>query len=287
MSEKVSYVGEFLLHRYNQVAMAGAACAAVFASLPYGWNGFGLIAVLAVGAEIMGALTIPDLPSFRHRVDLRLQRNAREQRRSALLAELKPHRDTASMASYNGMCERVQALYRTAGDSRSALAREDVENLDNLTVDFLGLCLLNISLKSRKETASAEAVQKKIAAIEAQLARAGVPPDEERQLRRAITQYSEVLQRARRLGVRRANLEAMLISMPDKMEEVYQLVMSAPYSSDIGAELEQSLSRLRIAEEVAAEFEDPDPFEFDKPPRAAVADEPTAAARRAAQSLKS
>ncbi|RYX96986.1 MAG: hypothetical protein EOO28_04330 [Comamonadaceae bacterium] len=286
MSDKVSYVGEFFVHRYNQVAMLGATCAAVFASLPFGWNGFALVGVLAAGAEIIGALTIPDLPSFRSSVDSRLQRKAREQRRGALLAELKPFGDTAAMSNYQHMCDRVNALYRTAGDSRSALTSKDVEGLDNLTVDFLGLCLLNLSLKSRKETASADAVQKKMAAIESQLERAGLPQDEERQLRRAMAQYAEVLQRARRLAIRRASLEATLLSMPDKMEEVYQLVMSSPYSSDIGAELEESLSRLRIAEEVAAEFEDPDPFELDKPARPVASPEPAAAARRAAQSLK-
>lgn len=285
MSGKVSYVGEFFAHRNNQFAMLGATCAAVFASMPYGWNGFALVGVLALGAEIIGALTIPDLPSFRASVDSRLQRQAREQRRAALLGELKAHGDTAAMASYQHMCERVAALYRTAGDSRSTLARKDVENLDNLTVDFLGLCLLNLSLRSRKESASADVVQKKIDAIESQLERPGTPPDEERQLRRAMAQYAEVLQRARRLAIRRASLEAMLLSMPDKMEEVYQLVMSSPYSSDIGAELEESLSRLRIAEEVAAEFDDPDPFESERPARAAAA-EPSTAARRAAQSLK-
>jgi hypothetical protein len=63
--------------------------------------------------------------------------------------------------------------------------------------------------------------------------------------------------------VRRSSLEASLISMPDKMEEVYQLVITSPYSSELGGKLEESLSRLRIAEEVAAEFEGPDSFNFD------------------------
>ncbi|RZJ06550.1 MAG: hypothetical protein EOO54_24345 [Haliea sp.] len=290
MNKPVSYLGEFFFHRYNQFALLGATCAAIFASIPYGWNGFALVGVVAVGAEILGALTIPDLPPFRRRVDQKLQHRTREQRRVALIAELKNHRDTQALATYEHMHQRVEALYKTAGDSRSRLARKDVENLDNLTVDYLGLCVLNQSLKPRKESANEDVAQKKIASIEAQLQRGGLPADEERQLRRAMAQYAEVLQRARRLAIRRSSLEATLISMPDKMEEVYQLVMASPYSSDVGGELEASLSRLRIAEEVAAEFEDPDPFDIDTPVRpAAVADAAAvspAAARKAAQSLK-
>ena len=63
-------------------------------------------------------------------------------------------------------------------------------------------------------------------------------------------------ERARRMAVRRSVLEATLVSMPDKLEELYQLVMASPYAKDMGSKIEDSLSRLRIAEEVAAEFDD-------------------------------
>ena len=291
MSEKISYVGEFFSHRYNQIAMLGAACTAVFASIPYGWNGFALVTVLALGTEVIAALTLPDLPSFRSSVNTRLGRQTRESRRAALLEELKVYGDRPSMASYEHMCGRVMALYKTAGDSRSALTRGDVENLDNLTVDFLGLCVLSLSLKTRKEMASEESVQKKMNLIEVQLNRNAIPADEERQLRRTMAQYAEVLQRARRLAVRRNSLEATLMSMPDKMEEVYQLVMSSPYSSDIGAELEQSLARLRIAEEVAAEFDEADSFDVERAAYPvtqthATVSQPSPATRRSPQSAK-
>ena len=110
--------------------------------------------------------------------------------------------------------------------------------------------------KDYKNRAGEELVVNRIAAIQTQLQRPGLPDDEQRQLRSALLEYTEVMNRSRRLAVRRSALEATLISMPDKMEEVYQLVITSPYSTDMGSKLEESLSRLRIAEEVAAEFDD-------------------------------
>ena len=80
--------------------------------------------------------------------------------------------------------------------------------------------------------------------------------------------------------------------MPDKMEEVYQLVITSPYSTEMGGKLEESLSRLRIAEEVAAEFDDAPELSAElselmpvKRATTAPADR-SKAARRAANTLK-
>ena len=42
--------------------------------------------------------------------------------------------------------------------------------------------------------------------------------------------------------------------MPDKIEEIYQMVIAAPYSKGMGGRLEDSLSRLRLAEELEQEL---------------------------------
>jgi hypothetical protein len=115
-------------------------------------------------------------------------------------------------------------------------------------------------------------------------------------LRSALAEYTEVMNRSRRLAVRRSALEATLIAMPDKMEEVYQLVITSPYSSDMGSKLEESLAHLRLAEEVAAEFDSPqvlDRAASYASPVASPGSTPTAASlaasratKNAAQSLK-
>ncbi len=257
MDTKPSYLGAFLTHPTNRVALLAAGVVGIFASIPLGWTGLAVVGVVALGTEILAALTVPSLPSFQASVDRELQQRVRAQRRLQLLAEISNYGDTRALDTYQHMVTRVQALYKTADDSRTTLTRADVDKLEDLTVDYLGLCAVNLSLKQRKDNASDDTVTKRIAAVQAQLQNAALPDDEQRQLRNALNEYTEVLQRSRRLAARRSALEATLISLPDKMEEVYQLVITSPYSSEMGGKLEESLSRLLIAEEVAAEFDDP------------------------------
>lgn len=257
MKPQSSYLGAFLKHPNNRVALLTTTVVAIFASIPMGWAGLALVGVVGLGCEVLAALAIPSLPSFRAGVDREQRNQARTQRRLQLLAELSNYGDTVALTSYQHMFNRVQALYQTAIDRRTTLTREDVEKLEDLTVDYLGLCVVNLSLKQRKDHASDEVAAKRIAGTQAQLQNKGLSDDEERQLRSALNEYTEVMNRSRRLAVRRSALEATLISMPDKMEEVYQLVITSPYSSDMGSKLEESLARLRLAEEVAAEFDTP------------------------------
>ena len=289
MSDKPSYLGAFLRHPANRMALLAATCAAIFASIPYGWEGLALVGVVALGTEVLAALGIPELPPFKAWVDREHRRQTRAQRQSRLLDELASLGDSNSLANYRHMLSRVQALYMTASDSRTTLTHEDVEKLEDLTVDYLGLSVVNLTLKQRKDRASEELVVNRIAGIQTQLQKPGLPEDEQRQLRSALAEYTEVMNRSRRLAVRRSALEATLISMPDKMEEVYQLVITSPYSTDMGGKLEESLARLRIAEEVAAEFDESpmlSPESFELPPIKAAPIAGSKAAQRSAQSLK-
>jgi len=262
VAEKPSYTGAFFRHPYNRVALLLAGCAGVFLSIPLGWTGLALVGVVAVGTEVLAALGIPEIPAFRQWVDRQHRATTREQRRERLLTELRQSGAKNALTSYQHMCSRVVTLYHTARDSQTTLTLLDVEKLDDLTVDFLGLCAVHQSLKLRKDHAEEDTVVKRIAALQAQLHADNLPNDEVRQLNATLAQYSDMMQRARRLAVRRSGLEATLIALPDKLEEVYQLVITAPFATDVGGRLEESLSRLRIAEEVAAEFDDADTFDL-------------------------
>ena len=145
-----------------------------------------------------------------------------------------------------------------------------------------------MSLKQRKDNASADLAAKRMAGIQSQLQNKTLPAEEQRQLRSALAEYSEVVQRSRRLAARRSTLEATLVSMPDKMEEEYQLVITSPYSSDMGGKLEESLARLRVAEEVANEFDTASqPSSFEPPgDTLATSTTPGSAARRAERTVK-
>ncbi|MDO9570426.1 MAG: hypothetical protein Q8K50_21670 [Hydrogenophaga sp.] len=265
MSDKPSYLGAFLRHPANRTALLAAGVVAIFASIPMGLSGLALVGTLALGTEILAALMVPSLPSFQAWVDREAQHQRLSQRRQLLVAELRERGESDALATYQHMWERVQALYQTAGDRQTTLTRQDVEKLDALTVDYLGLSAVNASLRRRKEPIREDQVNRRIAQVQAQLQNPALGDNEARQLRATLAEYTEALNRSRRLAVRRSALEATLLAMPDKMEEVYQLVITSPYASDMGSKLEDSLSRLRIAEEVAAEFDVTDLAAFGHP----------------------
>lgn len=285
MNPKPSYLGAFLRHPANRTALLAAGVVAIFASIPMGLAGLALVGTLAVGTEILAALMVPSLPSFKAWVDREAHHQGLSQRRKLLIDELSARGESGALSTYQHMWERVQALYQTAGDRQTTLTRPDVEKLEALTVDYLGLCAVNASLRRRKEQISEDQVNRRITGVEAQLRNPALGDEEARQLRATLAEYAEVLNRARRLAVRRSALEATLLAMPDKMEEVYQLVITSPYATDMGSKLEDSLSRLRIAEEVAAEFDDADLATFgnNAPRVSAAGSAANAAARQASQ----
>ena len=248
-----------------------AAVLGIFASIPLGWAGPALVGSLALGAEVLGALFIPSLPSFRHWVDRRQASQDLQKRRQILIAQLREQGESTALTHYQHMWERVQALHLTARDKKTALSPADVEKMEAMTVDYLNMSAVAASLRRRKSRTSDEQLIKQIANLNAQLAQPHLPDDQARPLRATLIEYSEALSRSRRLAARRNALEASLLTMPDKMEEAYQLVITGPYSrnmpNDMGGKLDEALSRLRIAEEVAAEFADPDPFEANTPIR--------------------
>jgi hypothetical protein len=291
VTEEPSYLGAFWRHPRNRVALLAAGCAAIFASIPFGWTGLALVGVVTLGLESLAALAIPGLPSFRDGVDREHHLQTRTQRQNRLLAELNSGGDRKALATYRHMWGRVQALHQSVGDSQNSLTRTDVEKLEDLLVDYLGLCAVHQSLRQRKDGDHDDLVQQRVSALQAQLQNATLPEDELRQLRNALAEYTEATSRARRLAVRRSTIEATLVALPDKVEEVYQLAISSPYSSGMDGKLEESLARLRIAEEVAAEFGDADSLEVDARDArytglaSAAASNP--GARQAARALKS
>lgn len=250
-----SYLRAFLTHPNNRMAVLAAGVAAVFASIPLGWQGAALVGIMALGFEVLATLVVPSLPSFKAWADRDQRYQARSMRQSQLIAELTQYGDSQALTAYQQMWSRVQALYLTAQDRSTTLTPSDVEKLEDLTVDYLSLSVVLKSLAQRKDTISDGVAAKRIAALQAQLAQPGLPDSEARQLRTALAEYSDAIQRSRRLAVRRSALEATLTAMPDKFEEVYQRVMTAPCSTEMGNMLEESLSRLSMAEDVEAEFE--------------------------------
>lgn len=287
MSKSPSYLGAFLGHPRNRLFLAASGCAAVFASIPYGWNGLLLTAVTALGLEILTALFVPDMVSFRASVDEERNSQSRMERKNRLLEELHQRGDTRALETFVHMQSRVNSLYKTAGDASTTLTKGDVDKLADLTIDYLNLCMVNLSLKERRSQVSDEDIRKRISVLQSQSKSPSLAADEAHQIQKALAEYIDAGNRSRRLEVRRSTLEATLLSLPDKLEEVYQLVMAAPFSTEMGNKIEESLSRLRIAEEVSAEFDSAEIFNAVQTPTVSSSNvSPLDAARRAAHSVK-
>jgi hypothetical protein len=256
VSERKSYWGAFLKHPYNQALVLGVSALSVLASFPYGWDAMALMLLGLAAIEIVGLAIIPALPNFRASVDKVAARGAREARRARLRQEIEAHGGSNYVGDYEQMRERVGALYRTASDRSTTLSERDVDQLDTLTVDYLGMCLSDAIHRGQDGAMANALVTKKLKAVEQRLAQSGLSPEEEIQLRRAKAEYDELLVRQARMQSRRSALEASLVSMPVRMEELYQMVMTAPSSGNLSALLEESVSKLRIAEEVAIDVDE-------------------------------
>jgi hypothetical protein len=236
--------------------MLGTAAASVLASFPFGIDAMVLGLLALVTVEIVGFATVPPLARFQAAVDQDILKQEREARRQSLLKEIALQDTSEYLPHYEQMHARVKSLYRIAADSVTTLTQREVEQLDNLTIDYLAMCLSDALMKEHDGPAVTATVGKKVKQLENKLLNSSLAKDEEQQLRRAKAEYDEVMARQERMALRRSSLEASLISMPVKMEEVYQMVVTAPRAGNLSQLLEDSMSKLRVAEEVALNLDD-------------------------------
>ena len=75
-----------------------------------------------------------------------------------------------------------------------------------------------------------------------------------RQLQKARAEYVVILERHNRMISRKRALDAAMLSMPDQLEEIYQTIMTTPLTEDVGSQLEESIAKLRLQEDIEAEL---------------------------------
>jgi hypothetical protein len=250
-----SYTMAFLRHRANQALVVGMGALGVLLSFPFGGEGFATALLLLAALETVGVAIVPTLPNFRAAVDKQASGANNQATRTRLLQEIDAQGGSPHVESYRVMCERVASLYRTALDRASALSERDVESLDQLTIDYLRMCLSDAALRHSGGDVGAE-IGRKLKGVQQRLQQQDLSPDEVQQLKRAQGEYQEALARQARMQSRRSSLEAQLIAMPLRMEEVYQMVMTSPSAGDLRELLDESVSKLRIAEEVALDVDE-------------------------------
>jgi hypothetical protein len=255
--DKPSYWKAFLFHKRNQALVLGMTAASVLASFPFGGDALALGLLGLVAVEMIGLAIVPGLPNFQLMVNERVRREQREARRETLLREVHSHGGSNHLRSFEQMCARVASLYRTASDRSTSLTTREVEQLDDLTLDYLRMCLSDAVLRNPQGQEFVSSVNRKLRAVEEKLSGGKLDPDELTQLRRAKAEYEEALSRQARIASRRSALEATLVAMPIRLEEVYQMVMSAPRDGNLSQLLEESVSKLKLAEQVALDLDRP------------------------------
>jgi len=288
--------------------LSSMACGALL-SLPYGL-GIGLAPVLFyLAGGAIASLYLPSSLVFRAKVDAAYRKQQREKAQTHLLREIRqrtPYLDwennesipvelnrsrrdsksaTPSLYSnyrfaYRRMLERVQSLQMVANDRKTQLSVSDVERLEGATLDFLCLWLGLLVIDDRDSAINVKDVDEKISDIDEELANLS-EPGQQKQLRYARAEYTALLSRHRIMLSKRHAMEAAMLGMPDQVEEIYQMIMAAPFSFSMNSKLEESLSRLRLEEELEDELNDDlqqtisvVPFREQKPTATATATAP-------------
>ncbi|MCM8579343.1 hypothetical protein [Accumulibacter sp.] len=255
---KPSYVREVLTSQTNLYAFLGSLAVGALLSIPFGFA-VGAVPLIAFAAgDILAALHIPSLPTFREKVDRRWRANVRQTSREQLMTEIQKRSGKRplpepTLRTYQRMYERVQSLYQRADSGHGRLAWRDVEQLDEVTLEYLAMWLALLVMNDRAESVNLREVEQQVAALDRELT-APRPGTDLRQLQKARIDYLAIIERHHRMLSRRRALEAAMLSMPDQLDEIYQTIMTLPVSEDVGTRLEEAIGKLRLQEDIEADL---------------------------------
>jgi hypothetical protein len=256
-SKSVSYLRAWLTSQSNVMTLLGGGLAAAVASIPAGGAG-ALGALVVLGAvQTLLALVIPDLPSFRSKVERQTRRASIDQRRAQLQHEIfslhggmERVMGMAMWQKYQAIVERSSVLYRIAGEAQSQLSYDDAERVDKASVDYLAMWLAQVTIQERLRSGEEATLDRRLREAERSLGEVEENDPRYRHLKMARDDYLAIKQRHDKLVARRMSIEAALVSLPDQVEEIYQMVVASPYSSVLGSKLGESLSRLQLEEDI-------------------------------------
>ena len=155
---------------------------------------------------------------------------------------------------YRVIVERSEVLYRIAGEASSQLSYDDAERVDKASVDYLALWLAQVTIQERLRSGEEATLDRRLREAERSLAEVQEDDPRYRLLKMARDDYAAIKLRHDRLVARRMSIDAALVSLPDQVEEIYQMVVASPYSSVLGSKLGESLSRLQLEEDIEMEL---------------------------------
>ena len=270
-----SYLMEMLAHRYNLYGLLGAVGAGAALSIPFGL-GLAFVPILGyLATTSIAALFVPGSAAFREKVDREARTKSREGVRTQLLGEIRKRvgNEHGLWGVYNRMLERRDALARLAAQSESAINPEEVEQLDDSTIDFLGLWLGRIAISERDKAFSEAELKGRIADLDKDLKSLEDDADR-RRLMKAKADLEGLVKRRQEMRSRDRAAEAAMMSMSDAYDELYQRVMANPTSRDaVSGELRAAVDRLNVEEELDSVLFDEVEAMLKEPPTAVRVEE--------------
>jgi hypothetical protein len=255
--ERPSYLKEMLLSPTNINVSLSSAVLAGALSIPFGVPAVVLIGIAWLAGESIASMYVPSLSTFRSACDQR----ARARRRAGIVEDLSA--EIRSRGDENDrnwtvlaqMHERIAFLREIAKNRDIPLNVSDIDRLDDACVDFLGLWLSHLAMEERERSADDVSIDRRLKDIEQRLAK---QPERAEQvsLEKARGDLLEMLRRHQRIGTRKAAVEAALLSIPDAVEEIYHMVISAPTSGAQADRLQDAINRLHMEESLEATVND-------------------------------
>ena len=250
---KPNYLRELLLHDYNIYGAAFAVASSVAMSIPLdslGWLPMFLFAAVQV---LMITGGVADSGKWVKYIDTKYRNESREVSRSRLLDDLKPYLSRniikPYMAQYFQMQTRVEAMYGIARDARSQIGIQDVDQFNDMTINYLSLLLAWVGFDNSMTAQRVADAKANVEKIQVQL-RGNVGTLDKTHLIKALNDYQGIIDRAQRRAARVTTIESSLSTIPDKLEEVYQMLVTSPYSNETSQRIEESLNTLLRQEEV-------------------------------------
>jgi hypothetical protein len=248
---------EMLGSQTNLYALLGSLTAGTLLAFPFGF-GVAALPLLAYGASAaITSLFVPSHPGFQKSVDVRKRRERRERARESLMEELvnRASNDSKRWDSYRRMRDRIESLRKVAKNRKTTINLDNIEQLEDAAVNYLGLWLAKLAIEERERTFDEKRVTAQLKEVENQIASA-TSGTERRRLEKARDDFSRVLNRRRLLRSKEASVEAAMLALVDTFEEVYQGVMTNPQATDLNLQLQQAVDRINIEEELGSALEE-------------------------------
>lgn len=251
-------MGEMLKSKGSLYGFLGAVIGGAALSVVSG--GLAIVPMLGfVAAEGVASLFIPSSSWWRTKVDKKYRAKHRQKLRDYLERQLGLRGEimrTPQWGTYQRMRARVKSLEETAHEKMTTITDQDVERLDDATVNYLSMWLMWVNMKERQRTFSAENVAGKLKKIAVQLQNEKLGGSDRKRLEKAQADLEAINQRRASIESHVASTESGMIAVSDSLEEVYQNIMRNPAGTDVRSFLDEAIEHMAIEENIEADAEE-------------------------------